>query len=85
MILTDNIKAYDTIQDNENQAFTPDSKPRIVSKKFKHGSLEDLIEKLEILTNTSLRVQLAQLGVHEMQEKYSWDTIAKNRLADYAE
>ena len=85
LILTDNIKAYDTIQDNENQAFTPDSKPRIVSKKFKHGSLEDLIEKLEILTNTSLRVQLAQLGVHEMQEKYSWDTIAKNRLADYAE
>ena len=84
LILTDNIKAYDEI-DAVEQTSTPPSvyKPKIVSRKFKHGQLVDLIEKLESLLDKTKRQTLAQEGVNEIKSKYSWDTIAKNRLEDY--
>ena len=79
LILTDNIKAYNEIDAGNNHS----DKPNIVSKKFKHGDLSDLIEKIESLLPKNERQRLSKLGVSEIQTKYSWNTIAKNRIADY--
>lgn len=79
LILTDNIKAYNEIDAGNNHS----DKPNIVSKKFKHGDLSDLIKKIESLLPKEERLKLAKLGVSEIQTKYSWNTIAKNRIADY--
>jgi glycosyltransferase involved in cell wall biosynthesis len=84
LILTDNIKAYDEIEDVSVEKETPTVyKPKIVSRKFNHGNLADLMKKLESLTDETLRSRLAKAGVREMQGKYSWDIIAQNRLEDY--
>jgi glycosyltransferase involved in cell wall biosynthesis len=84
LILTDNIQAYDEIEGVSVEKKTPSVyKPKIVSRKFNHGNLADLIEKLESLTDETVRARLAQAGVREMQEKYSWDIIAQNRVEDY--
>ena len=88
LILTDNIKAYDEIVMGHISEKLNDSeqiiyKPKIVSRKFKHGDLADLTKKLNSLFDIELRKSLAQSGVQEIETKYSWETIAKNRLEDY--
>jgi glycosyltransferase involved in cell wall biosynthesis len=87
LVLTDNIQAYDEIGLNDEKLMRVDTpsvyKPKIVSKKFKHGDLTDLIEKLSYLSNKNIRTELSQKGVSEIQDKYSWDIIARNRLEDY--
>ncbi len=91
LILTDNIKAYNEIEVPNNNITPPSPKespwtvykPKIVSRKIKHGDLADLMEKLESLTDKTVRDRLSEAGVHEMQTKYSWDIIAQNRLEDY--
>ncbi len=86
LVLTDNIKAYDEV---DNQSVTENTeggkiyKPRIVSRKFKHGNLDDLVQKLESLLDENTRSALAQKSVFEIKTKYSWDIIAQNRIADY--
>jgi glycosyltransferase involved in cell wall biosynthesis len=82
LILTDNIKAYDEIDLNPKPE-TQNPKPEIVSRKFQHGNLNDLIKQLEYLGDKNIRNALIIKGVEEMQSKYSWDKIAQNRLEDY--
>jgi glycosyltransferase involved in cell wall biosynthesis len=79
LILTDDIKAYSEIEDID-----PDNdKPKIVSKIFKNGDLEDLVSKLESLFDANYRKKLGEAGVKEIQDNYSWDIIANNRIQDY--
>ncbi len=86
LILTDNIKAYDEIEwieQNSHETSATIYKPKIVSRKFKHGDLIDLTKKLNSLFDDNIRKSLALAGVQEIKTKYSWDIIAKNRLEDY--
>jgi glycosyltransferase involved in cell wall biosynthesis len=79
LILTDNIKAYSEIEALNNT----NEKPRIVSRLFKNGELDDLVFKLESLFDKNYRQKLADAGVKEIQENYSWHKIAMNRIEDY--
>lgn len=80
LLLTDNIQAYEVI---ETEKEVKSEKPVIVSRKFKHGDLDDLITQLEYLSSAEKRRILSNKGVQEMRQKYSWDIIAQNRLDDY--
>lgn len=80
LVLTDHVKAYDLVgtEGGSNQA-----RPRIVSRFFAQNEVNDLAQQLETLLPEAVRQPLVEKGVAEVQQKYSWDSIAKNRLEDY--
>jgi glycosyltransferase involved in cell wall biosynthesis len=78
LILTDNIKAYDLADSG-----TTTSKPKIVSRFYRHLDKEDLKKQLLSLLDPHVREHLAYLGVSEIKENYSWLKIAERRVADY--
>ena len=43
----------------------------------------DLAEKIRLLSNPAYRHQLGDVGAHRMTELFSWNNIARLRLADY--
>lgn len=50
---------------------------------FEEGNAEDLARKIESLANPELRRRLGETGTKKMREKYSWEKIARDRMADY--
>jgi glycosyltransferase involved in cell wall biosynthesis len=43
----------------------------------------DLAEKIRLLSDPTYRHQLGDVGAHRMTELFSWNNIARRRLADY--
>lgn len=79
LVLTDHVKAYNLVETTgENHA-----RPRIVSRFFAQNDVEDLAKQLESLMSKSVRQTLISKGVLEIQDKYSWNRIALNRIQDY--
>jgi glycosyltransferase involved in cell wall biosynthesis len=58
-------------------------RPKIVSRFCKTYQLDSLTEILNELIPPSVRADLSNRGRSEIIEKFSWDTIAKNRIDDY--
>jgi glycosyltransferase involved in cell wall biosynthesis len=79
LVLTSNIQGYATIESENSE-----KRPRIVSRSYKHFDKEDLKKQLLSLENKTTRAQLSQLGLKEIEEKYSWLKIAKKRILDYS-
>lgn len=80
LVLTDQIKAYDLVT---TEGGINEARPRIVSRFFKHNDLTSLAQQLETLLPETVRQPLSEKGVAAAQQKYSWDSIAKNRIEDY--
>jgi glycosyltransferase involved in cell wall biosynthesis len=78
LILTDNIEAYDGIEDAATTG-----KPKIVSRKFKHQNFEDLVAQLGSLADPSVRADLQRRGVETIEKTSSWQVIARERVKDY--
>ena len=80
LILTDNIKAYSTIEtDNPNE-----DRPKIVSRFYAHFDKEDMVKQLLSLTDPGKRKKLSDLGVEEIMSKSSWYKIAERWSKDYS-
>jgi glycosyltransferase involved in cell wall biosynthesis len=78
LILTDNIAAYNCIEDAATTA-----KPKIVSRKFQHQNFEDLVAQLATLADPSVRADLQRRGVETIEKASSWKVIARERVKDY--
>ncbi len=79
LVLTDHVKAYDTVE----SAHATVEKPCIVSRFFERGNAEHLAAQLETLLDNAVRQQLIERGVATIQQQSSWDVIAQARVADY--
>ena len=51
---------------------------------YRLNDAADLAEKIEILRDPQRRAQLGGVGAQRMAELFSWDSIVRLRLADYA-
>jgi glycosyltransferase involved in cell wall biosynthesis len=51
---------------------------------YRLNDAADLADKIEILRDPQRRAQLGGVGAQRMAELFSWDSIARLRLADYA-
>jgi glycosyltransferase involved in cell wall biosynthesis len=78
LILTDKIAAYNCIEDAQ-----PTTKPKIVSRKFKHQNFDDLVAQLASLADPSVRHDLQARGVETIESASSWKVIARARVVDY--
>ncbi|MDZ7879983.1 MAG: glycosyltransferase family 4 protein [Saprospiraceae bacterium] len=78
LVLTDKITAYACIESADDS-----SKPKIVSRKFKHQNFDDLVTQLISLTDPSVRAALQTRGVATIEGTSSWKVIAKERVKDY--
>lgn len=83
LVMADASATYDlvdsTILDDGKNPY----RPKIVSRFCETYQLESLTKKLNELLDPSVREVLIRQGRAEIIEKFSWDTIAKNRLEDY--
>ena len=83
LVMADASTAYDLVDsttlDNGISAY----RPKIVSRFCETYQLNSLTKKLNELIDPSVRKTLSRQGRDEIIEKFSWDTIAKNRLEDY--
>lgn len=52
---------------------------------FRYGGVDDLIVKLCELESSGIRNRLGQLGAKKMEQGFSWDSVARRRLAHYQE
>ena len=52
---------------------------------FRYGDVEDLIVKLLELETSETRNRLGQQGAKKMEQGFSWDSVARRRLAHYQE
>jgi len=51
---------------------------------YRLNDWRDLAEKIRSLTDPERRRQLGSVGARRMAELFSWESIARQRLADYA-
>lgn len=51
---------------------------------YRLNDAADLADKIRVLSDPRYRAQLGSIGARRMVELFSWDTIARRRLADYA-
>ena len=83
LVMSDASATYDrvdsTVLYDANQVY----RPKIVSRFCENYQLESLTKKLNELLDPSVRKGLVSKGRAEIIEKFSWDTIAKNRVEDY--
>ncbi len=52
---------------------------------YQQNDLNDLVAKLLELSSPETRRELGNCGADKMFEKFSWDSVARRRLADYGE
>jgi glycosyltransferase involved in cell wall biosynthesis len=52
---------------------------------YEENNFIDLANKILQFTDTSLRKQLAEIGLKKVKEQYSWEAIAKKRILDYSQ
>lgn len=50
---------------------------------YEENSIEDLVKVLLKLKSSKLRENLGRTGVEKIKNKFSWDSIAKDRVIDY--
>jgi len=50
---------------------------------YRLNDVTDLAEKIRTLSDPHLRTQLGSVGARRMVELFSWDSIARRRLAEY--
>lgn len=50
---------------------------------YRLNNVADLAQKVRSLSDPERRRQLGSVGAHRMGERFSWDSIARQRLADY--
>jgi glycosyltransferase involved in cell wall biosynthesis len=50
---------------------------------YRLNDAADLAEKIRLLSDPAYRHQLGDVGAHRMTELFSWNNIARRRLADY--
>jgi glycosyltransferase involved in cell wall biosynthesis len=50
---------------------------------FRYGDVDDLVLKLRELEPFEIRNRLGQLGAEKMKQGFSWDSVARRRLAHY--
>jgi glycosyltransferase involved in cell wall biosynthesis len=50
---------------------------------YKEGDVSNLAEQIATLADLNLRQRLGDRGRKKMQEQFSWDRIARERLQDY--
>lgn len=79
LVLTDHVKAYDLV-DTEGGSH---ARPRIVSRFFAQNDKDDLAQQLQNLFPQTIRQSLIEKGVAAIQQHYSWNIIAQNRIKDY--
>lgn len=78
LLLTDKIQAYALTESDEE-------KPKIVSRFFKHGNEESLIQVLEELMNKNEREKTAARSLYNINTFNAWDVKAAERLKYYSE
>ena len=83
LVMADASSTYDLVDSKMAYDETAAYRPKIVSRFCKTYELESLTKKLNELFDPSVREILSRQGREEIIEKFSWDTIAKNRLEDY--
>lgn len=69
IVVSDQVKAVERVKDN--------------GLTYKENDVEDLILKLERLSDENLRNQYGSSGRDKMLKFFSWDSIAKKRILDY--
>lgn len=83
LVLGDASATYDRVDStatyDENKVY----RPKIISRFCETYQLDSLTQQLEALSDPSVREPLIRRGRTEIIEKFSWDTIAKNRVEDY--
>jgi glycosyltransferase involved in cell wall biosynthesis len=52
---------------------------------FRYGDVDDLVIKLRELESPETRNRLGQHGAEKMEQEFSWDSVARRRLAHYRE
>lgn len=70
LILSNKIKVIDRVEGN--------------GLLFTEGSATDLSNKIIALENTEKRLEMAENGLRKVHRNFSWVTIAKKRIEDYA-
>ncbi len=83
LVMADASATYDLVESTTPHDEKSAYRPKIVSRFCETYQLESLTKKLNELIDPSVRAVLSQKGRNEIIEKFSWDTIAKNRLKDY--
>lgn len=79
LVLTDKIIAYAKV----NSSNATETRPKIVTEFFKHGSPKDLAETLERMINSYDLKSHSDIALKTINEVLSWKIIAKNRISDY--
>ena len=51
---------------------------------YRIGDLDDLVRVLKMLADPAMRRRMGKLGSERIGGRFSWETVAKNRLRDYA-
>jgi glycosyltransferase involved in cell wall biosynthesis len=80
LILTDNIKAYTYIENDDQK----EDRLKIVSRFYSHFNKKDLEQQLLSLADPEYRKRLSKLGVQEIVSTSSWYIIAERWAKDYS-
>ncbi|MBL7815862.1 MAG: glycosyltransferase family 4 protein [Saprospiraceae bacterium] len=83
LVMGDATTTYDLVESTSTYDEKTAYRPKIISRFCKTYDLDSLTEKLNELSDPSVRKPLIEKGRVEVIKKFSWDTIAQNRLEDY--
>lgn len=80
VIVSDEVAAYE-LYDNEAKDYH--LSPNIIAAKYPTNQVDSLVEKLLLLENKALRVEIGQKVQERIEKNSSWKAIAQKRLYDY--
>ncbi|NJN34605.1 MAG: glycosyltransferase family 4 protein [Saprospiraceae bacterium] len=85
LVLSEGVKTYDSVNSASKFTETEVYFPKIVSRFYKTNDVEDLTEALKALKFREERESLIALGMKEVRDIFSWESIATRRLKDYTD